>query len=198
MKRVIKKFGAVFGLAAAVCTSPSALAQWALNGDHSEVNFISIKNDSVAETHSFDSLVGYISKDGHAQLTIELFTVNTAIEIRDTRLQEMLFETAQFPSAAVSTKVDAALLNAIEGAVVTTDLEMTLDLHGHQQTLKVPVTLIGDTAGQIRVLSQQPVLVNAADFSLTAGIDALREVAGLNAISYAVPVTFHLVFDKES
>ena len=37
----------------------------------------------------------------------------------------------------------------------------------------------------------------AADFGLQAGVDALREVAGLQSISTAVPVTLQLLFTPE-
>ena len=38
----------------------SARAQWELDGARSALNFISIKNNSVAETHGFAALLGYI------------------------------------------------------------------------------------------------------------------------------------------
>ena len=41
-----------------------ASAQWELDAARSRVNFVSIKNTSVAEVHSFTKLVGYIGSDG--------------------------------------------------------------------------------------------------------------------------------------
>jgi hypothetical protein len=38
------------------------------------------------------------------------------------------------------------------------------------------------------------VILNAADFGLAGGVEALREIAGLNSISIAVPVTLNLQF----
>ena len=52
---------------------------------------------------------------------------------------------------------------------------------------------MGDTGG-LRVIAAEPVLISAADFGLESGVEALREVAGLNVISTAVPVSFQLVF----
>jgi hypothetical protein len=40
------------------------------------------------------------------------------------------------------------------------------------------------------------VLVNAADFGMEGGIEALRNVAGLNAISSVVPVSMQLKFER--
>ena len=45
-----------------------------------------------------------------------------------------------------------------------------------------------------RVFTARPVLVNAADFGLESGVTALQQVAGLKAISSAVPVTLQLLF----
>ena len=45
----------------AMFVAASSWAQWQLDGADSSVNFVSIKNASVAETHSFGSLQGGIS-----------------------------------------------------------------------------------------------------------------------------------------
>jgi len=189
----------LLGLTLAVLSNLS-WAQWELNSDRSSLNFISIKNDSVAETHEFRSLVGFISEQGQVQVTIDLTSVETLIDIRNTRLRELLFETEQFPTASVTAKVDPAILAAALEGVVSTDIEVELSLHGHSHRLIVPVTIVGDsgdnaTGGELRVISSRPVIVDAADFALLAGVVALREIAGLSAISFAVPVSLHLVFD---
>jgi len=42
----------------------------------------------------------------------------------------------------------------------------------------------------------KPIVVTAVDFGLQAGVEALREVAGLPSISRAVPVSFTVLFDQ--
>lgn len=173
-----------------------AQAQWELDNSHSSVDFISIKNGSVAESHHFSSLVGYLGEDGTVQVTIELDSVETLIPIRNERMREMLFHTADFATATVSTQVDPGVLSEVAaGGVVTTDIQVTLELHGESADLKVPVTVFSEQGEGLRVLSTRPVLVNAGDFGLASGVEALREVAGLDSIATAVPVTFHLVFN---
>jgi len=173
----------------------AARAQWELDNDKSTVNFVSIKNDKVAEIHSFTSLVGYIGADGKVQLGIDLDSVETLIPIRNERMRELLFDTAKFPAANISAQVDPAILAATaDGGVVTADLPVTLSLHGIEQTLIAPVVVVGEGDNRLRVLTSRPVLVNAVDFGLDSGITALREIAGLKAISVAVPVTLQLVF----
>jgi polyisoprenoid-binding protein YceI len=173
----------------------AAGAQWELDNDKSTVNFVSIKNDTVAEIHSFTSLVGYIDADGKVQLGIDLDSVETLIPIRNERMRELLFDTAKFPAANISAQVDPVILAATaDGGVVTADLPITLSLHGIEQTLTAPVVVVGEGDNRLRVLTSRPVMVNAVDFGLDSGITALREIAGLKAISVAVPVTLQLVF----
>ncbi|MED5420009.1 MAG: YceI family protein, partial [Pseudomonadota bacterium] len=43
----------------------------------------------------------------------------------------------------------------------------------------------------------RPVIVNAWEFALGEGVEALRAIAGLDSISLAVPVSFVLAFDEE-
>ena len=174
-----------------------ARAQWELDSTQSAVNFISVKNNGVAEVHSFRDMVGYVGSDGSVQLNIALGSVDTMIEIRDERMRELLFETVTFPSAKVAATVDPEFLTVLaEGGTITTDLNFTLSLHGAEKSLTVPVVLIGESEERIQVFTARPVIVSAADFGLEAGIAALQKVAGLKAISTAVPVTVHLVFTR--
>ena len=172
-----------------------AWADWELDNSQSVVNFVSIKNDSVGEVHSFASLVGSIGAAGNVQMTINLDSVETLIAIRNERMRELLFETAKFPSAQLTAKVEPVLLaEAAKGGVVNADVPVTLSLHGKEKTLTVPVVVVGKDDGSLRVFTARPVLVNAADFGLESGVTALQQVAGLKAISSAVPVTLQLLF----
>jgi polyisoprenoid-binding protein YceI len=174
-------------------------AQWEIDSDSSAINFISIKNDIVAETHSFGSLVGYIGGDGKVELAIDLDSVETLIPIRNERMRELLFETRQYPTANLSAQVDPGILQAAaQGGVVNTVVQVGLSLHGQDALLEVPVVVVGDDGQSLRVVSARPVIVNAGDFGLEAGVTALREIAGLKTISTAVPVTLNLLFNRAS
>jgi len=175
------------------------MAQWELDTNHSALNFVSIKNNSIAETHVFNSMVGFVGKDGRVQLAIDLDSVETLIPIRNERMRELLFQTALFPTANITAQVAPEVLAAIaEGGFVTTDIAVTLSLHGMERELSVPVMVKGEEGGLMRVFTPRPVIVTAADFGLEDGVTALREIAGLNSISTAVPVTLHLVFTPAS
>jgi polyisoprenoid-binding protein YceI len=175
------------------CTA--AWADWELDSTGSALHFVSIKNGGTAEVHSFATMVGYIGDAGKAEVTIDLDSVQTLIDIRDERMREMLFETVKFPSATISAQVDPDVLAvAAEGGVVTAELPVTLSLHGQSKSLTIPVVIVGEGERRLRVFSAQPVLINAADFGLVEGLAALQKVAGLQSIATAVPVTLQLLF----
>jgi hypothetical protein len=46
----------------------------------------------------------------------------------------------------------------------------------------------------VMVASTQPLVIDAAKFGLSDGVEKLREIAGLDSISNAVPVTFVMTF----
>jgi len=172
-----------------------ASADWELDDTESAVNFVSIKNNSVGEVHTFTSLVGFIGAAGNVQLTISLDSVETLIDVRNERMREMLFETVKFPVAQITAQVDTALLAEVAGGnTVTTDLPVTLTLHGQEKALTISVVIVGEDDGSLRVLSTRPVVINAADFGLDGGVTALQEIVGLQSISNAVPVTLQLLF----
>jgi polyisoprenoid-binding protein YceI len=172
-----------------------AWADWELDSTASVINFATIKNDSVGEINTIKSLEGSISVSGAAQITIHLASVETLIEIRNERIRSLLFETATFPVAQVEAQVDPALMaGANEGEVHQLDLPVTLTLHGVQRDLTAPVSVLVENDGGLLVFTTHPVLVNAADFGLDSGIEALRNVAGLKSISNVIPVTLQFRF----
>jgi len=181
-----------------VTPSAAVWADWELDNAASAINFVSIKNNSVGETHSFASLAGSIDTAGNAQVTINLDSVETLIEVRNERMRELLFETVKFPIARITAQVDPALLTGVaEGETVITDLPITLTLHGQEKALTLSVVAAGEKDGRLRVLTTRPVIINAADFGLDAGVAALKEIAGLQSISDAVPVSLQLLFVQE-
>ena len=74
-------------------------------------------------------------------------------------------------------------------------VEAMLSLHGTERpvTMEVIVARIGDHS--LMVSTSKPVIINAAQFALGDGVEALRAIAGLPSISLAVPVSFVLAFD---
>ncbi len=181
----------------AVLASP-AYAGWTLDNDASRINFVSTKANTAAEVHTFGTLNGAVDDDGNATLSIDLNTVDTAIEIRDERMRSMLFETEQFPAATLAATVDMAVVSRLE-AGDTADLttEGQLMVHGTTSSITFDITVSRLTDDRILVASRKPVIVNASQVGLLSGVEKLREVAGLPSISPAVPVSFILAFDQD-
>ena len=173
----------------------SAWADWELDSTASAINFISIKNASVGEVNSFSTLTGSMDAAGEVQITINLNSVQTLVEIRNERMRELLFETVTFPAAEVTALIDPAMLvTAVDGDVISASVPITLALHGQEKIMTVAVVAVGEGDGNLRVFTPRPVIINASDFGLEKGVAALQNVAGLQSISLAIPVTLDLQF----
>lgn len=179
--------------------SSSSLANtgaWTLSAEASYLNFVTTKNTHVIEAHSFGEISGAISDAGIATLTINLSSVNTGIALRDQRMRDLLFEVVSFPNATVTLAVPNGLLtNLAVGSTSEIDVTATLNLHGISQPLATRLSVQKLTATRVLVQNLTPILVSAADYDLSNGVEALREAVAIASISKAVPVDFTLVYD---
>ncbi len=181
--------------AASASSLPQA-STWSLNPSASYLNFVTTKNTHVIEAHSFGEISGAISDGGIATLTINLSSVNTGIALRDQRMRDLLFEVVSFPNATVTLAVPNGLLtNLAVGSTSEIDVTATLNLHGVDQPLATRVSVQKLTNNRVLVQNLTPVLVSAADYDLSNGVEALRAAVAIASISKAVPVDFTLVFD---
>lgn len=170
---------------------------WKLDRDESGISFITVKKGTIAETGTFTAIDGKVTEDGSAEFTIVLDSVNTNNETRDPRMRQFLFETDKHPYIRVTAAVDLAGYGNMEiGERRTTLLAYDLGLHGMTDAMEsyVMVTRLG--ANKVLVENKAPVIVDAVDFDLGAGVEKLRELAGLDSITPVVPVTFSLVFER--
>lgn len=186
----------IFMLALTLLLS-SAFADWQLVNDQSDLNFMSIKQDFVAETHRFKTLDGQVDAEGNFSIIIDVNSLDTGIPIRDTRMHEWLFQTAAYPTITVQGQVPGEDLNKIKALKIGDSIQMplpvTLTLVGKTQPLTVSLRVTA-VEGGLLFTTQQPVVVLANLFALTAGVEKLRDLAALRIISLAVPVTFSLWF----
>ncbi|HHL19873.1 MAG TPA: YceI family protein [Thiothrix sp.] len=174
----------------ALFISPSFADTWTLDSADSSLHFISIKKGDIAEVHHFKTLSGSIAEDGKASLVIDLASADTKVAVRDERMTNILFEAKKFTTATAS--ID---LGTGERPVGRTTVKVTLDLHGVKKEVEAQV-VVSVSDKYVSVTTVAPVIISAADFGLDAGVEKLRELAKLDAVSKAVPVTFHLVFKK--
>jgi polyisoprenoid-binding protein YceI len=176
--------------------APSLFAGWQLDGDASSIGFISVKNGAVVESHHFNEMSGSITDAGNATVNINLDSVDTMIPIRNERMRAMLFKTETYPEATISVDLDMATYGRIKaGEAVSQEIAGTLSMAGQTATVMVPVIVVRGHNSMV-VSSKKPVIINAANWNLTPGIEALRAIAQLTSITPAVPVSFTLKFDR--
>ena len=172
-------------------------ADWTLDQKQSQLNFMSVKKGSIAENHQFTSLQGQLNTQGELEINIDLASVDTAIDLRNERMKEFLFNTQKYSQATLTAQVD---LSAVDDMPVASSAVMTvagtLNLHGQDKALDMIVLVTKLSANNIVVTSAEPVLLNVADFDLVVGVEKLRELAKLPSISPAVPVTFYITLNK--
>lgn len=169
----------------------SAIADWTLDNEQSNLYYASTKNETISEINTFKALSGSISDTGTATLDIDLTSVDTKVLIRDERMNKYFFETDKFTAATATLELgDEGVKPGMH------DIVAKLNLHGMELSVpaKVMVMEEGDT---VSVLTVAPVMINSSDFGLDAGLDMLKKLAQLESINKAVPVTFLLTFAKQ-
>ncbi len=185
----------LFALLTTLLLGAPAAANWTLDNAGSQLSFVSVKAGDIAEVHTFKELTGSVGSDGHARVVIQLASVDTLIPIRDERMREFLFQTELFPTADASARLDIVKIQRMEPStslVLTTEVMLSLN----DATLPITTDLLVSklAADRVLVTTLKPIVVNAGGVNLVAGIEQLREIAGLPSISKAVPVNFVLQF----
>jgi len=189
----------LFALALAACSqgTPVTGSAWQLNGEASDLTFVSVKNGDVAEVSRFGAFSGQVDADGNAGLVINPASVETYVDIRNERLRDIFFNVAEFAEIRVNTSVAPDLFeDLVAGQSVDTELELSVTLRGTARTVYAPVTVTRAGADRMLVVSREPALVDVRDFGLEAPVETLRGIAGLNSITPVFPVSAYLVFER--
>jgi hypothetical protein len=140
-------------------------------------------------------LSGSISDAGVATLSIDLATVDTAIDIRNQRMRDIVFQVAQFPKAEVSVTVDVEAMKAMKAGIGSTgSYPVSVSLHGVKAEMTADLQVIKLDATTLQVQLARPLIVAADKFGLAAGVEELRTVANLPSITPNVVVDFTLVY----
>ncbi|GGW90818.1 YceI family protein [Alteromonas halophila] len=189
-KRVVAATALALGLSA------PAFAQWSLSSDKSSLHFLSTKNAQVTEVHQFHSLSGSVSQDGKLNVDVDLASVDTSIEIRDTRMKELLFKVADNPRATFTAALPQPMMAMEAGDTMTGEVKGSLTLHGESMPASFMVRASKLSDETLTVSTVAPTLIEADNFSLVKGLKELQSIAGLNSITTTVPVTFSVVFSQ--
>jgi len=172
----------------------SANAHWVLVEGESSLSFVSTKNQHNSEIHQFRILKGEFSPEGELQIEIDLTSIDSGIEIRDTRMREELFMVNKFPSANLVAQLPDSVLVLAKGHSTEVTIPAELSIMGISKTINVAVQVTRKTDNGIVATSTQPILISAGSFGLISGIETLKKLAGLGSIGLTVPVNFNLVF----
>lgn len=175
--------------------SLSAQASWYLDGESSRLSFITTQNANVANKHRFLVLHGKVDRRGHAQLRIEMDSVNSAVPLRDERMRDQLFDFKHFPEAQITAQINLQPINELApGAQVELRLPVTVSLRGKQHTYEAELLATRLDEQRFQVVTLEPLMLQAEDFGLQPELETLRKSAGLSAISFSVPVNAVLIF----
>ncbi|HRL21869.1 YceI family protein [Alcaligenes sp. SDU_A2] len=199
----MRKIFALAALAGSLMLTPTVQAAWVVDGEQSTVTFLSVKalkpgNEAATEVLRFNGVQGTVDKSGQVQASIALAGLDTGIPVRDERMRTMLFQEQQYP--AIEFKGQAGLegvqdLQAGQSALVNLDGE--LSIAGQTKPFKSQLRYIQLKDGRAVLTTQEPIVLNALDFKLGDGIEALRKVAGLTMISTTVPVNLSITVQAQ-
>jgi polyisoprenoid-binding protein YceI len=203
---MIRTLALLSALALAACTpatdtatAPLPDGTWQLAADQSSVAFVSVKAGNVGEAHSFKKVDGTVAPDGTVAVIIDLGSVQTGVDVRDQRMRDMLFEIANFPQAKLSAKIDPATLRSLKpGERKAMTVPVTVDLHGTTNAMDAKLMVTRLDGDSVLVETAAPLIVDATAVGLGEGVEKLRAIANLPAISTAVPVTASLVFTPKA
>ncbi|MEC7308075.1 YceI family protein [Vibrio crassostreae] len=164
-----------------------------LDSNLSSVGFATIKGQFIVEPATINSISGMLDSNGQFNLSINLKGIETGIPIRNTRLNEIFFESARHSPAKVAGKVDLPLLK--EGSHKI-DVPAEITLFGKTKLIKFPVVIL-NTDDTVMVSSSAPVVIAASDFGIpSSNLTALAATVGGINISDRVPLTLNLTFKK--
>lgn len=114
-------------------------------------------------------------------------------------MKEHLFDIKQFPQATVELNLESKIFDSLQKAGSMKDLlvKANLDLHGMKKEISAKLRIIKLADNKLVASTLEPIILIPGDFGLEPGVKKLMEIAKLNSISSAVPVTFSLVFEKK-
>lgn len=140
---------------------------------------------------------GSVSESGQAVFSVNLDSVDTANEIRDPRMREILFETETYPTARVTANLNMMQFDDLPiGGTETVLLDMALEIHGVAEQFDFYVLVTRLRPNKVRMDNKAPLLIDAEDFGFEDGLAKLQKLAGLESISPMVSAAVALSFER--
>jgi len=173
-----------------------AAADWSMDTETSVLHFLSTKNAQVTEVHKFDNFEGSLSESGKLAVSVDLSSVNTTIDIRNKRMQEMLFQVTKYAQATFEADLPENMMKLKDGEIINGTVDGILTLHGKAVPTSFEIKASRVSEDTLTVSTTAPTLIKAESFGLAGGVSALQKIAGLKSITTTVPVTFSVTFNQ--
>jgi polyisoprenoid-binding protein YceI len=171
-----------------------SLRNWVLVSDNSNFTIGTTKNETVAEVHKFQKFDGFVHNNGIARVSVNLLSIDTGIEIRDERMQAMLFTTAT--QAVYSATLDMEKFRKLEaGDSKDFQLQGSLEMNGQSTRIPVATKITRLDSGNYQIKTVSANKIDVGKFGFSGGIEQLRAVANLKNISPIVTFEFKLEFE---
>ncbi|GAA6213162.1 hypothetical protein NBRC116602_29030 [Hyphomicrobiales bacterium 4NK60-0047b] len=171
--------------------------KWVLSSDESKVAYGSIKKSKVGEINHFTELKGNVATDGAVNVSIDLGSVETWIDIRNERMVKFVFDEAKV-AATLKTKINPEEINKLKpGGTTTVTVKGTLSFLGKDIPIEADMFVAKLTDKKIMVTTDEMIMLAMEDAGINDKITKLMELAKLPAITRAAPVTLRFVFVKE-
>lgn len=176
----------------------TVLAEMTLDQSLSTVSFMSIKNEHIAEQHSFDRFTGAITKQNKLLITIDISSVNTLIPIRNERMKSLFFNAEKYTNATFTAQLNNDMTSLKPGEMMQTIITGQMTIAGTTAPVSFDVTAVALEDGHIQASTNKPTLLSTSTFNLDDGLAALKKIAMLQSISKAVPLSFNTTFSRSN
>ncbi len=189
------RLGRLFTLALLALLTAPAQASWTLDNGSSRLSFVMTKNHHIGEVSRFYNVLGGVSDNGKVLLRVDMDSLRTGVLLQDQRLHKELFTVSSFPYADIKATLDLTpITNLAPGAQMELVLPLTLRIQKVEQDFMADLLVTRLDEHRFQVVTQAPLVLDASTFELTARIDSLRQLAGLQQVSLSVPVSAVLIF----
>lgn len=187
----------VAAISATMLFANSALADWELDAENSNISYGTIKNSMIGENNTFKTISGTIDDNGHINIDIALATVDTQLELRDERMRDIVFKVAENVSAKLTGDMNLEAHHDQEiGTLRVIEATIGLELVGEKLEHDVMLVVTRLAENKVMVTPHGVIFIDADEYELLDALDQLRELAGLDSIASVVPMSFYLTFTK--
>lgn len=171
-------------------------SNWKSVDEYSQVAFGSIKKNTVGEVHHFSGVAATVDAKGQLNLTIDLSSIETNIDIRNERMGEHVFKNNSATATVTGTLDMDEVANLEVGSMTIAEFEGMLTLAGVELDVDAEMVVARLAEDRVLVSTSDFVMLSTEDLEIDAGIDMLRELAGLSGITRVTPVSVRVLFEK--